>query len=85
LKCPDKKLLDPGRALNLARDAAGLNRSTHILDTLAEAYFQNAMYKEAAAVSQKALSTAKENIPYYKEQYRKMLRYYRSARKSIKI
>lgn len=85
LKCPDDTLLNPKRALILAEDAAELSQPSHILDTLAEAYFQNSMYKQAFLASQKALLKANDNISYYKKQYKKMLKYYKKFRTLVTI
>jgi Zn-dependent protease with chaperone function len=85
LKCPDETLLNPKRALILAEDAAELSQPPHILDTLAEAYFQNSMYKQAFLASQKALFKANDNISYYKKQYKKMLKFYKKFKTLVTI
>ncbi|NIO82496.1 MAG: M48 family metalloprotease [Candidatus Aminicenantes bacterium] len=85
LKCPDETLLNPKRALILAEDAAELSQPPHILDTLAEAYFQNSMYKQAFLASQKALLKANDNISYYKKQLKKMLKYYKKFKTLVTI
>ncbi len=86
LKCPEEKLLDPGRALKLARDAVALdNRSVHILDTLAEAYFRNSMYQEAYYAAKKAFFLAKNNLDYYQGQLEKMAKYYSKFKNAITI
>jgi Zn-dependent protease with chaperone function len=85
LKCPDEQFLNPGRALILAKDAAELRQPPHILDTLAEAYFQNSMYKQAVQTSQKALLKANDNIGYYKNQLKKMLKYYKKFKTLVTI
>jgi Zn-dependent protease with chaperone function len=85
LKCPDDTLLNPKRALILAEDAAELSQPPHILDTLAEAYFQNSMYKQALRASQKALLKANDNISYYKKQLKKMLKYYKKFKTLVTI
>lgn len=61
----------PQRALELARKAADLSKSPHILDTLAEAYYVNDQLAEAAATAAGALQMADENRPYYEEQLEK--------------
>ena len=43
----DPRFRDPARALELARQAARLQESPYILDTLAECYFANGRYAEA--------------------------------------
>jgi tetratricopeptide (TPR) repeat protein len=85
LKCPDETFLNPKRALILAEDAAELAQPAHILDTLAEAYFQNSKYKQALKASRKALIKATDNIAYFKEQYIKMLKFYKKFKNIITI
>jgi Zn-dependent protease with chaperone function len=85
LKCPDEEFLDRRRALELARDAIRLQQAPHIFDTLAEAYFQNSMYKEAYAAAKRALATAEENFKYYRDQLQKMRKYYTRFKSTIKI
>ena len=85
LTCPDKNYLNPKRALQLAKDAAQLKQTCHIMDTLAEAYFQNDMYKEAYIASESALMIATDNIDYYKKQKEKMYSHYRRFKNMIKI
>jgi len=85
LKCPDKRLLNHRRALKLAEDAAALRQPPHILDTLAEAYFQNSMYEEAYIAAQKAFRKAVDNRKYFKDQLEKMLKFYRKFKSSVDI
>lgn len=85
LKCPDERLLNRRRALTLAEDAAKLNPAPHVLDTLAEAYFQNSMYEEAFKAARQALLKAVENRKYHKEQLEKMKKFYQKFKSSIKI
>jgi Zn-dependent protease with chaperone function len=86
LKCPDEKLLDPKRALKLAEDAVALNKdSVYSLDTLAEAYFQNSMYKEAYYAAKRAYLLATENRDYYEKQLEKMAKYYKTFKSTITI
>ena len=86
LKCPDEKFLNPQRALRLARDAVDLNGSSfHFLDTLAEAYFQNSMYKEAFIAAAQAYRLATENHDYYREQMEKMKKFYLRFKDAITI
>jgi hypothetical protein len=84
LKCPEKELLDHKLALKLARDAVRLGEAAHIYDTLAESLAANGLYKEALQEAEKALTLAKENPQYYKDQVKKMRRLYRKA-SAIKI
>jgi len=86
LKCPDEKLLDPKRALKFAEDAVALNKNSfYSLDTLAEAYFQNSMYKEAYYAAKKAYLLATENRDYYEKQLKKMAKYYKTFKSAITI
>jgi Zn-dependent protease with chaperone function len=66
--CEDHSYRDPQRALKLVKQAAELERSPHILDTLAESYFVNGMYAEALHTGEQALKLTKKNRSYYLEQ-----------------
>jgi len=72
LTSEDGSLRDPERALKLARDAASKEKAAHIMDTLAEAYYQNQMYWEAFQAAKKALQLSTDNRSYFKEQLEKM-------------
>jgi Zn-dependent protease with chaperone function len=85
LKCEDTSLLNTGRALELARAAVRLEQSPYIFDTLAEAYFQNAMYKEAYLAAKQALAIAENNFNYYQKQLAKMQKFYKKFNSVIKI
>ncbi|MCP5046141.1 MAG: M48 family metalloprotease [bacterium] len=85
LKCPDEEFLNHQRALELVRDAVRMQQAAHIFDTLAEACFQNAMYEKAYRASQQAMTMAKTNLSYYKEQLEKMGKYYSKFKSTIKI
>ena len=69
--CEQTSLRDPEKALMLAQKAARLQKSPHILDTLAESYFINAMYGEAIQAEKSALAQATQNREYYRKQLRK--------------
>jgi cytochrome c-type biogenesis protein CcmH/NrfG len=69
--CEDESYKDPTRALVLAEKAAKLEKSPHILDTLAESYFINGRYEEAIEAGRKALMLAKDNHAYYEGQLEK--------------
>jgi tetratricopeptide (TPR) repeat protein len=69
--CEDQSFRDYDRALSLARLAARLEPSPHILDTLAESYYVNGRYREAVAAGEKALASAREKRSYYREQIEK--------------
>ena len=63
--CKDSAYRDPQLALTLARKAAGLERSPHVMDTLAESLFINGHIEEAIAAAKTARSLAKSNLSYY--------------------
>ena len=67
----DPSLRNPQRALLLARMAAELKPSAYIYDTLAESYFVNGMFLEAAEAGERALKLTKDNRSYYKAQLKK--------------
>ncbi|MEW6501373.1 MAG: M48 family metallopeptidase [Thermodesulfobacteriota bacterium] len=71
LAAEDRRLLDPPRALALARAAAGLSNSPHVLDTLATAYWANGDRARAIAVGEQALKQEPINRAYYEEQLRR--------------
>ena len=54
----DKQIYNPERALELARRAAALKPSAHILDTLAESLFLNNRIEEAIRVEKQAIQLA---------------------------
>jgi Zn-dependent protease with chaperone function len=72
LTSEDESLRDPERALKLARDAASKEKAAHIMDTLAEAYYQNQMYWEAFQAAKQALQLSIDNRSYFNEQLEKM-------------
>jgi len=71
--CPDKRLRNPGRGLELAQKAVTLERSAVFLDTLAEAYYENGFIRKAIQTSREALVAARENRQYYDKQLKKFL------------
>jgi len=75
--CEDDALRNPERALILARRAATLDPSPHVLDTLAECYFINGDIDNAIRISRRVLNGAKEKRDYY----RKQLERFRHAKK----
>jgi Zn-dependent protease with chaperone function len=72
LKSEDKSMIDPQRALHLAKDAAKLTEADYILDTLAEAYYENGMIWEAFKTAKRALEISSQNRSYFKKQVEKM-------------
>ncbi|MFQ5483774.1 MAG: M48 family metalloprotease, partial [Desulfobacterales bacterium] len=71
--CEDQRYRDPKQAIALARRAAALDRSPHVLDTLAESYYVNGRFEEAVSASKQALNMAKNNRGYYEKQLRKFI------------
>jgi Zn-dependent protease with chaperone function len=72
LTAKDSSVQDPKRALKLAKDSVAMKEAVTNMDTLAEAYYQNQMYREAVNASKRALELATDNPSYYKKQYEKM-------------
>jgi len=70
----DKRLRDPGRAVNLARRAVAVEPSSGFLDTLAEAYYRNGQRDAAIATIKQAILRADHNRAYYEGQLKKFLR-----------
>jgi len=75
--CEDPTYRDPQLALILARKAAALEPSAHVMDTLAESLFINGHIDEAVAAATTARSLAKTNLSYYGDQ----LKRFQAARK----
>lgn len=71
LTVEDKVLRDPERGLELAKKAAEIRPRSHILDTLAEAYWQNGMAEAAIETGQRALENSSGNREYYRRQLEK--------------
>ncbi len=69
--CPEESIRNPFRALTLAKRAAAIMESPHILDTLAESYYINGRYEEAVAAGMKAWQLAKDGRSYYEQQLQK--------------
>ncbi len=69
--CENEQLRNPPRALMLAQQASLLQKAPHILDTLAECYFANGLYREAVKTQVRALEMATSNRAYYEEQLTK--------------
>jgi len=63
-----RKLKD---ALIFAETAVVLAPKLHILDTLAESYYVNGMYREAVSTIKKAIEKKPANLRYYRKQLRK--------------
>jgi Zn-dependent protease with chaperone function len=72
--CDDRHYRNTERALDLALKAAALDRSPHILDTLAESYFVNGMISESIETAQVALKKAVKDHDYFRNQLDKFSR-----------
>lgn len=66
--CEDPGIRNPSRALHLAKQAVLLERSSQVLDTLAESHFINGEIEAAIETEKMALELAKENREYYRKQ-----------------
>lgn len=64
---------NPVWALELAQKAAAISSRSYILDTLAEAQWQNGEFAQAVATERRALEGAKENREYYRGQLEKFI------------
>ncbi len=62
------ELRDPARALILARQASFRQKSAHVLDTLATAYWANGLPELAIAVEKEALLLAGKDQDFYRSQ-----------------
>jgi tetratricopeptide (TPR) repeat protein len=74
--CEDASFRDAPLALELARRAASLEHSPHVMDTLAESLFINGRVDEAVAAAEAARKQARTNLAYYDGQ----LERFRAAR-----
>ncbi len=69
--CEDESFRNYPRALFLSKSAASLERSPHILDTLAESYWVNGMADLAVEAAQQALMLARQDREYFEKQLQK--------------
>lgn len=69
--CEDPAYRNPEQALDLARKAVAIERSPHVLDTLAESLYVNGRIAEAVDAATTALELAKTNRAYYSGQLEK--------------
>ncbi len=70
---PEEELRDNARALDFAKRAVALERSSVFLDTLAEAYYANGLSDEAVETIKEAISLADKDRDYYERQLKKFL------------
>ena len=71
LTAEKKAWQDAARGLEIARKAAALSSRSHVLDTLAEAQWQNGETAQAIATERRAVEGAQENREYYRGQLQK--------------
>jgi len=71
--CENPEFKHPTQALELATRAAELQPDAQILDTLAESFYVNGMYKEAVSAGGRALSQAQNNRGYFEKQLKKFI------------
>jgi Zn-dependent protease with chaperone function len=69
--CEDPGIRDPKRALDLAMQAQRLERTSQVLDTLAESHFINGEIEAAIAAEKRALELATDNREYYQNQMKR--------------
>jgi len=78
LTCKDKRYLNKIEALQYAKSALNIVKVqnnfdyAYILDTLAEAYYQNGLFKKAFKAAKRAKDMSRNNKEHYKKQYEKM-------------
>jgi tetratricopeptide (TPR) repeat protein len=70
----EASLYQPKKALDLAERAAARSQESHILDTLAEAYYINGQDRKALATAEKALAAASGDRSYYVERVERFRR-----------
>ncbi|MBW2645685.1 MAG: M48 family metalloprotease [Deltaproteobacteria bacterium] len=69
--CEDVEKRDYSKALTYSIQAANLKQTHYILDTLAESYYVNGLYKLAIEAEKRALAMNPGNRRYYEEQLKK--------------
>ncbi len=69
--CEVERFRDPKKALKLAKKAAEIEKSPHILDTLAESFYVNSQFEKAVAAEMGALDLATKNRTHYENQLAK--------------
>jgi tetratricopeptide (TPR) repeat protein len=72
--CEDMGKRDYPKALTYATQAAKLKQAPYILDTLAESYYVNGLYKLAIEAEKHALAMNPDNRKYYEKQLKKFER-----------
>jgi cytochrome c-type biogenesis protein CcmH/NrfG len=75
----DAQWKNPPEALKLSRMAAELDPKPHILDTLAESYFQNGDFRSALVVINMAIAQNPPDRAYYEQQRAKFQQHLNAA------
>lgn len=78
----NESLRNPKRALVLAEKAVRIERTPHILDTLAECYYANGLIEDAIITEQQVLKMNPENPQLYKDQLAKFKKALKKKEKS---
>jgi Zn-dependent protease with chaperone function len=71
--CEVERFRDPKKALKLAQKAAEIEKSPHILDTLAESFYVNSQFEKAVEAEMGALDLATQNRTHYENQLAKFI------------
>ncbi len=69
--CDVQRFRNPAKALTLAKRAAHIKESPHILDTLAESYYVNNQFEQAVSAELRALELPVKDRKYYENQLKK--------------
>ena len=77
----DTSWRNPAEALRLSRMAVELDPKPHILDTLAESYFQNGDYQAALATINLAIAQSPHDSSYFEKQRTKFLEHIQQSEK----
>ena len=77
----DTSWRNPAEALRLSRMAVELDPKPHILDTLAESYFQNGDYQAALATINLAIAQSPHDSSYFEKQRTKFLEHIQQSKK----
>lgn len=77
----EEPFFQPEKALVLAEKATESSRQSHILDTLAEAYYVNGLTRKALASAEEALAVASGDRSYYVKQVERFRRMVEKRRK----
>ncbi len=73
--CADLVFRNSEQSLVLAQKALALDKSPHVMDTVAEALFINGRYEQALEMATQALKMARDKQDYYREQVERFKKY----------